>query len=104
MWILQATVATAPEPRTFVLPAGTFIVGRKDEPTTQILILNDKAISREHARIVIDPLPDAADSSAKADATFIGAYQSNNSPIIIAFHSNHALQSTVETSLSLSPG
>ena len=74
MWILQAVAGDAPEPRTFILPVGTFRVGRKDEPTTQILILNDKAISREHARIVIDPLPPAADSSTKAQATFIGAY------------------------------
>ena len=74
MWILRAVTEDAPEPRNFILPAGTFRVGRKDEPNTHILILNDKAISREHARIVIDPLPAAADSSARAQATFIGAY------------------------------
>lgn len=73
MWILEAIAQDAPEPRTFALPAGTFLVGRKDEPSTHIVILNDKAISREHAKIVVEPLPAAAVSTAVAQATLLGA-------------------------------
>ena len=73
MWILEAIARDAPEPRIFTLPAGSFLVGRKDEPSTHILILNDKAISREHARIVVESLAPTADSTSIATATLIGA-------------------------------
>lgn len=82
MWILEAIAQDAPH--TFVLPAGNFLVGRKDEPATHIVILNDKAISREHARIVIEPLAAESDSTAVAQATLIGVLRHHVFAVAIA--------------------